>query len=121
MISLFLFIISGSKKSSSGGLISSTTSSHDEKTFVKQEEAFKGFDLSWYEKLKYAELRRLLRERNIKIYGKKPVMIRRLVAVYNSELGTLTVVQLRRKLKSKNIKFTGRKKEIIQKLVEAGI
>lgn len=101
--------------------MTSTTSSCDKKAFVKQEEAFKGFDLSWYEKLKYNELRRLLRERNIKNYGKKPEMIRRLVTVYNAELGTLTVVQLRRKLKSKNIKLTGRKKKIIQKLVEAGI
>ena len=114
MMSFFIFIVSGLKKPD-------TTSSFDEKTCVKQEEAVEGFNLSWYEKLKYDELRRLLRERNIKIYGKKHAMVRRLVAVYNAELGTLTVVQLRKKLKSKNIKFSGRKKEIVQKLVEAGI
>ena len=92
-----------------------------EKALVKHEKAIAGFDLSVYESLKYKDLRKMLRERNIKIYGKKAAMAKRLAAVYNAELETLTDTQLRRKLKAKNFNQTGRKHQIIRRLVESGI
>lgn len=112
MIILFILLLCKGKEASS--IMS-------EKALVKHEKAIAGYDLSVYQSLKYKDLRKMLRERNIKIYGKKAAMAKRLAAVYNAELETLTVTQLRRKLKAKNFNQTGRKHQIIRTLVESGI
>lgn len=87
---------------------------------VKNENLVGDFDLSAYNNFKYVELQDLLRQRGLKTSGKKPILVKRLVTVYNAELGTLTVVQLRKILKTRNYTQTGRKDEIIRTLVEAG-
>ena len=118
MLALFavISISSKNKKPSEGPKKAS-----NKKEIKQEKEAIEGFDLSWYEKLKYDELRKLLRARDIKTYGKKHTMVKRLASVYMTELESMTVIQLRPKLKAKNFKQTGRKQDIIQKLVEAGI
>lgn len=87
------------------------------KEIIKEEE----WDVSHYESLKVHQIRELLRSRKCKTIGKKPVLIRRLAAVYQAELQTLTVRQLRPILRSKGCKQDGRKEQLIKQLVESGM
>ena len=80
-------------------------------------------DISAYENLKVMELRALLRERKCSTIGRKVVLIRRLIAIYDAELQNLTTIQLRRKFKSKGMKQKcgELKHEMIQRLIEYGL
>jgi len=96
---------------------------NETKVSIKQEteKLPPSLDLSKYEELKVEELRKLLRASKLKTFGKKPVLIRRLVAVYLAQLETLTVRQLRPMMRSRGLKQYGTKAQMIQKIVEAGL
>lgn len=96
---------------------------NETKVSIKQEteKLPPSLDLSKYEELKVEELRKLLRASKLKTFGKKHVLIRRLVAVYLAQLETLTVRQLRPMMRSRGLKQYGTKAQMIQKIVEAGL